>query len=488
VTRDNKVWFHRVGTPQSEDIPVFHRPDHPDWGYYPLVSDEGRYLLITAFRGVQMKTKVFLRDLWEPHAMAEELVGDFTSSFFFIGNDGPTLFFRTDLGATRGRVVAIDVRPGSTRELVEIIPQAEGTLRWISLVGNLIAARYLENVQRSVKFFDLRGSLVREAAFPQLGTASGFRGGRKDAETFYTFSGLVTPPSIYRYDLITGRSTLLRRAEVDFDPGRLEVKQVHYRSQDGTAIPMFLAHRKDLALDGTHPTLLYGYGGFGTPMLPTFSPDRVAWMEWGGVFAMPNLRGGSEFGSHWHEAGLKTKRQTVFDDFIAAARWLIDKKYTNPSKLAVKGSSNGGLLVGAVMTQRPDLFGACLVDAGVLDMLRFHLFTAGKLWTVEYGSVEREEEFRALHAYSPYHNIKPEGVYPPTLITAADTDERVVPLHSYKFAAALQHAQGGAGPILLRVERKGAHGASGFATKTMGEIADQYAFLVRNLGMELVRK
>ncbi|MGH7129893.1 MAG: prolyl oligopeptidase family serine peptidase, partial [Planctomycetaceae bacterium] len=320
--------------------------------------------------------------------------------------------------------------------------------------------------------------------FPGIGSASGFGGRRTYTETFYSFSSFATPPSIYHYDMISGKSTLLRRAKVDVDPENFEVKQIFYESRDGTRVPMFIAHKKGLELDGNNPTLLYGYGGFNISLTPGFSIGQLLWMRMGGVYAMPNLRGGGEYGEEWHEAGTKLNKQNVFDDFIAAAEWLIDHKYTRPEKLAIMGGSNGGLLVGAVMTQRPELFGAALPAVGVMDMLRFHKFTAGRYWVDDYGSAEDPEEFKALLAYSPYHNLDPAG-YPATLVTTADTDDRVVPGHSFKFAARLQEVHTGQAPVLIRIETRAGHGAGKPTAKIIEELADKYAFLVEVLDMTL---
>lgn len=358
-------------------------------------------------------------------------------------------------------------------------------MRDVSLVGNLFIVESLRDAKTHVSLFRPNGEFLRAIKFPGIGAASGFSGKRTDTETFYSFSSFDTPPSIYRYDLFTGESTLLRQAEVDFDPEIYEVKQVFYESKDGTRIPMFLAHKRGLTLDGNNPVLLYGYGGFNIPMTPGFSISRLAWMELGGVFAMPNLRGGGEYGEEWHKAGTKLNKQNVFDDFIAAAEWLIENRYTRPEKLAIQGGSNGGLLVGACMTQRPDLYGACLAAVGVFDMLRFHRFTAGRYWVDDFGSPDDPEEFEALLAYSPYHNVKEGTCYPPTLITTADTDDRVIPGHSFKFTAALQHAQGCGNPILIRIETRAGHGAGKPTSKIIEELTDQWAFLTKVLEMEL---
>ncbi|GIW79112.1 MAG: prolyl endopeptidase [Gemmatales bacterium] len=482
---NQKVYYHRIGTPQSEDVLVYYRPDHPEWGYSCDVTEDGRYLIITVWKGTDDKYRILYKDLTERYGMPVELINHFKNEYTFIGNDNSVFYFKTDLGAPRGRVIAIDIRRPERENWREVIPQSKDTLQGVSLVGNLFAAKYLKDASTQVKIFTTDGKFVREVEFPTLGTASGFGGRRSDTETFYSFSSFATPPTIYRYDLITGKSELFRRADVKFDPDEYEVKQVFYKSKDGTRVPMFLSHRKGIKLDGSNPTLLYGYGGFNIPLTPRFSISRLAWMEMGGVFAMANLRGGGEYGESWHKAGTRLQKQNVFDDFIAAAEWLIENKYTRPDKLAIQGGSNGGLLVGACMTQRPDLFGACLPAVGVMDMLRFHKFTAGRFWVDDYGSPDNPEEFKALYAYSPYHNLKKGTSYPATLITTADTDDRVVPGHSFKFAAALQYAHKGPKPVLIRIETRAGHGAGKPTAKVIEEIADQWAFLVKNLDMKI---
>ena len=481
---NQKVYYHRVGTPQSEDVLVYQRPDHPEWGFNVDVTEDGSYMVLTVWKGTDDKYRVLYRDLREPYAMPLDLVKTFENDYTFIGNDGTDFFFRTDLDAPRGRVVAINInRPDERRE---VIAQSDETLRGVGIVSNMFVASYLKDAKTQVKLFNLKGKFVREVQFPGIGSAGGFGGKQSDTETFYSFSSFATPPSIYRYDLITGKSELYRQAEVDFDPNRYVVKQVFYRSKDGTKVPMFVAHRKDLELDGTNPTLLYGYGGFNIPLTPGFSVTRLAWMEMGGVFAMANLRGGGEYGEKWHKAGTKLRKQNVFDDFIAAAEWLIANKYTTNKKLAIQGGSNGGLLVGACVTQRPDLYGAALPAVGVMDMLRFHKFTAGRYWVDDYGCADTDAaEFAALRAYSPYHNTKPGTKYPATLVTTADTDDRVVPGHSFKFAAALQAAQSGTAPTMIRIETRAGHGSGKPTAKIIEEAADLWAFLVKNLKMEI---
>ncbi|MFS8740745.1 prolyl oligopeptidase family serine peptidase [Synechococcus sp. WC10meta] len=477
-----KLYYHRLGTPQSEDPLVYHRPDQKEWGFAGGVTEDGNYLIISVWRGTDPKNLLFYKDLRDPNSPVVELIREFEAEYSFVGNDGSRFWLLTDLNAPRRRLVAIDLdNPGQVQE---VIPEAEETLQGVSLINNQFVAFYLKDAHTQIKTFALDGTYLGEIPLPGLGSASGFGGKRYDTETFYTFTSFTTPPTIYRYDFTTGRSTLFRQPQVDFDPQAYEVQQVFYPSKDGTRIPMFLVHRRGLARTGDHPTLLYGYGGFGISLTPSFSVGLVAWLEMGGVYAQPNLRGGGEYGEAWHQAGTKLNKQKVFDDFIAAAEWLVANGYTNPSKLAISGGSNGGLLVGACLTQRPDLFAAALPAVGVFDMLRFHKFTIGWAWISEYGSPEDPEEFKALYAYSPLHNLKPGTAYPATLITTADHDDRVVPAHSFKFAAALQAAQGGSQPILIRIDTKAGHGAGKPTTKLIEETADRWAFLVEVLGIQ----
>ena len=477
-----KLYYHRLGTPQSEDVLIYHRPDQKEWGFAGGVTEDGNYLIISVWRGTDPKNLLFYKDLRDPNSPVVELICEFQAEYSFVGNDGSRFWLLTDFQAPRRRLVALDLdNPG---HLQEVIPEAEETLQGVSLIHNQFVVFYLKDAHTQIKTFALDGTYLGEIPLPGLGSASGFAGKRYDTETFYTFTSFTTPPTIYRYDFTTGRSTLFRQPQVDFDPHAYEVQQVFYASKDGTRIPMFLVHRRGLARTGDHPTLLYGYGGFGISLTPSFSVGLVAWLEMGGVYAQPNLRGGGEYGEAWHQAGTKLNKQKVFDDFIAAAEWLVAHGYTNPSKLAIAGGSNGGLLVGACLTQRPDLFAAALPAVGVFDMLRFHKFTIGWAWVSEYGSPDNPEEFKALYAYSPLHNLKPGTAYPATLITTADHDDRVVPAHSFKFAAALQAAQGGSQPILIRIDTKAGHGAGKPTGKLIEETADRWAFLVQVLGIQ----
>lgn len=478
---NQKLYYHRLGTPQDHDVLVYKRPDHPEWTIQGSVTEDGRWLVITMQVGTDDRYRVTIKDLDEPFAMPLDLIENFDYEYSLVGNDGPVLYFKTDRDAPRGRVIAIDLRRPAVENWREIIPQSPDNLQGVSLVGNQFVATYLKDARTQVKMFAPDGMFIREVEFPTLGAASGFGGRRTDTETFYSFSSFATPPSVYRYDLLTGKSTLLRQAPVKFNPDEYTVEQVFFPSKDGTKIPMFLSYKKGMRQNGNNPTLLYGYGGFNIPLTPGFSVSRLAWMEQGGIYAQVNLRGGGEYGRDWHKAGTKLKKQNVFDDCISAAEWLIAQKYTKAEKLAVQGGSNGGLLVGAVMTQRPDLFGACLPAVGVMDMLRFHKFTAGRFWVDDYGSADNPEEFQALRAYSPYHNLKPGVRYPATLVTTADTDDRVVPGHSFKFAAQLQYSHVGSNPVLIRIETRAGHGAGTPTSKLIEKTADEWAFLLQSL-------
>jgi prolyl oligopeptidase len=476
-----KVYYHRMGSDQSEDRLVWEDPEHKEWRAVPHVTDDGEYLILTLEKGTDAKYRILYRPLGETDARPVHLVGEFDAEYDFIDNDGPIFWFKTNKDAARGKVVAIDTGHPQPQDWVTLIPEASETLEEVHLVADHFLAVYLKDAHSVVRVFDLKGRHVRDVELPGIGTAAGFGGKRKDRQTFYAFASFTTPSTIYRYDVAAGKSTVWRRPELRFDPGDYETTQVFYESKDGTKIPMFLSHKRGLKRDGTNPTLLYGYGGFNISLTPSFSPSVLAWMEMGGLYALPNLRGGGEYGEDWHQAGTKLKKQNVFDDFIAAAHWLIAGRYTSSSKLAISGGSNGGLLVGACLAQRPELFGAALPAVGVMDMLRFHKFTIGWAWVDDFGSSEDKEQFEALVAYSPLHSIRPGTCYPPTLITTADHDDRVVPAHSFKFAAALQAAQSCDKPVLIRIETKAGHGAGKPTTKLIEEAADKWAFLVKVL-------
>ncbi|MEM0896743.1 MAG: prolyl oligopeptidase family serine peptidase [Verrucomicrobiota bacterium] len=477
-----KVFYHRLGTPQTEDELIYERKDEAEWGFNAYATDDGNYLLIYVRSGAGGKNAIFSRDLRKEGAEVVELLPDFDARYSVVGNEGSLFWIRTDLDAPRGRLIAIDLEKPARENWKSIIPESKDTLRSVRLVGGQFVAVYMKDAHSAVKRVALDGKVLGEIALPGIGTAGGFGGKRHHRETFYSFSSFTAPSTIYRYDFDKNESTLFRAPDLKFDPASFETRQVFYRSKDGTKVPMFIVHRKGLELAGRNPTLLYAYGGFNISILPRFSSSIIAWLEMGGVYAVPNLRGGGEYGEEWHQAGMKENKQNVFDDFIAAAEWLIANEYTSSEKLAISGGSNGGLLVGACMAQRPELFAACLPAVGVMDMLRFHKFTIGWAWTKEYGDPDDPEEFKPLYAYSPLHNLK-EGVkYPSTMVTTADHDDRVVPAHSFKFAAELQTVHAGENPVLIRIETKAGHGAGKPTSKRIAEAADKWAFLVKELG------
>ncbi|HVE79183.1 MAG TPA: prolyl oligopeptidase family serine peptidase [Gemmatimonadaceae bacterium] len=488
VTRAQRVYYHRLGQPQSQDRLIFDSPDHPDWLFDVEVTDDGLYAIITAAAGTDDRDRVYFIDLDRPgrprvDAPVVTIIGEALASFAFVDNAGPYFYFVTDHGAPHGRIVAIDINSSREASWRTIVPEGQDVLRAAYTAGNLIVAHYLHDARSTLRLFTPVGTAVGEIALPGPGTVTAVSARATDTDFFYGFASYLSPPTVYRYDVRRGRGAVHRAPQLPLDLSRYETRQLFYRSKDGTRVPLFVTARRGIPLDGSNPTLLYAYGGFNSPMTPAYSPATVAWLDLGGVYAVAAVRGGGEYGSEWHEAGMLDRKQNVFDDFIAAAEYLVAQHYTSPAKLAIEGRSNGGLLVGAVMTQRPELFGAALPGVGVMDMLRFHKFTIGWAWTAEYGSPDDSAQFRVLRGYSPLHNLRPGTRYPATLITTADHDDRVVPAHSLKFAAALQRAQEGDAPILLRVETRAGHGAGKPTTKQIDEAADRLTFLVRALGV-----
>jgi len=482
ASRFPKIYFHKLGTPQSEDQLIYERPDDGELFLGGFVTEDGKWLVVSVVKGTQRMNEVHFKDLSKPDSPLVPLISDRANSWSFVGNDGPVFYLRTDKDAERGKLVSVNVL-ARTRVWKEIIPQADETLGGVQMINDQFVANYLKDAYTQIKIYDKDGKHVRDVELPGIGSAGGFGGRQKDTETFYTYSSYNAPPTIYRYDMKTGKSTLFRQAKVKFNPNDFEVKQVFFNSKGGTKVPMFVIHKKGIKLDGSNPTLLYGYGGFNISQTPGFSVTRLPWLEMGGVYAVANIRGGAEYGKSWWANGARLKKQNTFDDFIAAGEWLIANNYTSNKKLAIQGGSNGGLLVGAVLNQRPDLFGAALPAVGVMDMVRFTEFTVGAAWKSDYGDPKDPADFKVLYAYSPLHNIKPGTRYPATLITTADTDDRVFPAHSFKYAAALQAAQAGDAPVLIRIETKAGHGAGKPTAKIIEEQADIYGFLVKNLGM-----
>ena len=504
VNENQKLYYHQIGTPQSKDILVYERPDNPKMGFGTAINDAGDTLFLYISEGTDNKNRLYHKRLDNPDAPFVTLFDEGDAAYWFLGDKrvkddrnfiakavnkksappSRRYWIYTNKDAPKGRVIAIDPDHPQESHWTEVIPESAHVLASISLTGNRLIAKYLVDARYEVVVYDLNGNKVSTVPLPGIGSAWGFSGKGNDPETFFAFSGFSTPTRIYKYNTMSGEAQVWREPKVDFDPEAFETKQVFYSSKDGTKVPMFIMHKKGLTLDGTNPTVLYGYGGFNISLTPSFSISRVVWMEQGGVYAIANLRGGGEYGEAWHKAGTKENKQNVFDDFIAAGQWLIDNQYTSSKRLGIMGGSNGGLLVGAAITQRPDLFGAAIPAVGVLDMLRYHKFTIGWAWADDYGTSEDPEMFKVLKGYSPLHNIKEGTAYPPTMIVTADHDDRVVPAHSYKFAAELQRAQTGPNPALIRIETRAGHGGGMPVSMRMDLIADEWAFMIRALDAE----
>lgn len=484
---NHKLYFHQLGTPQSQDKLIYERADQKEWLLNAQVTDDGRYLIINVQRGTDPKNRVFFKNLVDPKSNVVELLDQADAEYTFVDNDGPVFDFKTDLNAPLGRIISINTCKPLPAKIDELVPESKDKLEAVSSVGDRFVALYLKDAHSAVKLFKRDGSPDGELQLPGLGTAGGFTGKKKDKETFYSFTSYTTPTEIFRYDFDKRASEPLFKPKVKFNPDDFTTDQVFYKSADGTKVPMFISYKKGMKRDGQNPTYLYGYGGFDISSTPAFNPANLVWMEMGGIYAVANLRGGGEYGEKWHEAGELHVKQNVFDDFIAAGQYLVDNKYTSTPKLAIGGGSNGGLLVGACMTQRPDLFGAALPAVGVMDMLRFEKFTIGWAWTSDYGSAQKAEDFPFLYAYSPLHHIAKGCCYPPTLITTADHDDRVVPAHSFKFAATIQAAQGCDKPTLIRIETKAGHGAGKPTAKIIEETADKWAFLVKELAVKVAK-
>lgn len=479
-----KIYFHEIGKPQSEDLLVYERPNQPKQGLYAWITEDGKYLLIQVSQGTDTKNGLFYKDLSNPASKVIELLSDFNASYDFITNLGSKFIIRTDLNAPKQKVISIDINEPLSDRWQTIIPESTETLRSVSHIGGLFIANYLKDARTEIRRFKTDGNSLPPVKLPGLGTATGFGGKSDQNETFYYFTSFTSPGAVYRYDVTKNASTLLKAPQTQFNRDHYEARQIFATSRDGTKIPMFIVSKKNLKLDGNNPTLLYAYGGFNISLRPSYSPATIAWLDLGGIYVMANLRGGGEYGEEWHEAGMKLKKQNVFDDFIACAEHLISNKFTSSKKLSIAGGSNGGLLVGACMVQRPELYGACLPAVGVMDMLRFHKFTIGWAWQAEYGKPDDPKDFKNLLNYSPYHNLKPNN-YPATMVITSDHDDRVVPSHSYKFAAALQSAQNDSAPTLIRIESKAGHGAGTPTSKRIEAIVDKYAFLAKALGFEI---
>ena len=485
---DCKVYFHKIGTPEATDVVVYERPDQPTWQFELEATDDGRYLVITVGDGEvgdRMEEQIVYFDLAGGNKKPIALIDRFEADYAFLGNEGPLFFLRTTLAAPKKKIIAIDTRKPARENWKDIVPEGTNAIDSAALVGHQIIVTTLADAHSASTCYDLKGKKLRDVALPGLGSVDGFDGPPDARETFYSFMSFTVPGSIYRFDLATGASRPWKEPTVAFDRTAFETKQVFYSSKDGTKIPMFVTAKKGIALDGKNPTLLTGYGFGGVPLPPYFDPAMIAWLERGGVLALANIRGGGEYGEAWHRASMREHRQVGLDDFIAAGEWLIGSRYTSTAHFGIFGRSGGGMLVGSVLMQRPDLFGAAAPMSGVLDLLRFQLFGEGAGWQGDMGSPDNPNEFRAIYAYSPLHNVRAGTRYPATFIVTADHDVRVAPLHSYKFAAALQSAQAGEAPILLRVDTKTGHGTGPMLTQKIDQKTEMLAFFARNLGLEL---
>ncbi len=481
TNENQRLYFHKLGDDQSSDTLILERPDHPKWGFSPEVTDDGRYLVIQNWKGSEPKAQIFVKDLRQGDAPVRPLITGFDAEYEWVASRGDTLYFVTDNEAPKRRLIALQADNSDRDAWQEVIAETDDVLESVSLFGEIFYSSWLKDARGKVTRHSIDGSPTGEVELPGVGTVFGFEGPQDAEETFFGFTNYVTPTSIYRVELPSGDVSLWRRPEVALDVEDFVTEQLFCKSKDGTTVPIIVTRKKTSKLNGSNRTLLYGYGGFNISITPSFSPATAAWIDGGGIYAVANLRGGGEYGRQWHEDGMRLKKQNVFDDCIAAAEYLVEKKYTEPERLALQGRSNGGLLVGAVMTQRPDLFGACLPAVGVMDMLRYHKFTIGWAWATEFGSSDEEDQIDNLLSYSPLHNLKPGTCYPATLVTTADRDDRVVPGHSFKFAAALQEAQGCEHPTLIRIETRAGHGAGTPVSKRIDEYADVWAFLIENL-------
>lgn len=483
LNENHSVYFHKLGTPQSEDVLIHATPDKPKLNNSAVVTDDGQYLLVVSSEGTDERYGLTLHPLGKAGARPITLVDDFANNWEYVTNEGTRFTFVTNKGAPRGRIVSMDIKKPAA--LTQLVGENEATLVGASRVGNRLILSYLGDAKSEARMVALDGKPVANIRLADIGAAKGFGGKSSDPETFYEFSSYARPTTIYRFDTATGKSEIFAEPKLTFQPAEFSVEQRFYKSKDGTEVPMFLVMKKGLDRAKGSPTLLYGYGGFNVSMTPAFSPTRLAWVDKGGVLAIANLRGGGEYGKAWHDAGRLGKKQNVFDDFIAAGEYLIAQGIAGKGQIAIEGGSNGGLLVGAVTNQRPDLFAAALPAVGVMDMLRFDRFTAGRYWVDDYGYPSKEGDFKTLLAYSPYHNIKDGTAYPAVLVTTADTDDRVVPGHSFKYTAALQHAKAGDKPHLIRVETRAGHGSGKPTDKIIAEAADKYAFAAKWTGLNV---
>lgn len=485
-----KIYYHKVGTDQSEDQLIYSNPENPENRFGASVSEDERFLFIYSYTGTS-GNELYVKDLSKPNGGFNPIVTGFDNDHYIVDNDGDDLLIHTNLNAPNNRIVRVNYKNPNSENWVDMIPETENVMT-ASKAGENIFTSYLIDAKTAIKQFDYQGNLIRDVELPGIGTASGFGGSMEDEELFYNFTSFTVPSSVYRYNIASGESALHRRPELDFNPDEYETKQIFYSSKDGTKVPMFIVHKKEIELNGKNPTWLYSYGGFNISLRPSFSTSRLVWLENGGVFAMPNIRGGGEYGEEWHKAGTKLQKINVFEDFIAAGEYLINEGYTSSEYLALQGGSNGGLLVGATINMRPDLAKVAFPMVGVMDMLRYQNFTIGRAWSADYGTSEDSEEmFNYLYSYSPVHNIDSDATYPAVMVTTADHDDRVVPAHSFKYAATLQEKNpDNPNPLLIRIETKAGHGAGMSTEKRIELMADMYSYAWYNMGVipELARK
>lgn len=479
----HKVYYHKVGTPQSQDQLVYEDKQHALRNFYGQTTDDERFLILNASEGASGANALYYKDLSKLNSTIQPIVENFENQYSVIDNMGDQLLVMTNKDAPRYKLVLINPEKPQEQNWKTIVPQSENVIESVSSVGGKLIVSYMKDASSQVVVFDQSGKQLNSVTLPGIGTVSGFDGDKDAKEVFFTFTSFTAPPTIYRYDVPNNKVSLFRETDVNVDTDAFETKQVFYTSKDGTKVPMFITHKKGLKLDGTNPTYLYAYGGFNISMTPGFSISNMLWLENGGVYAMPNLRGGGEYGEEWHKAGMTPNKQNVFDDFIAAAEYLIQEGYTSSEKLAVSGGSNGGLLVGAFMTQRPELAKVAIPAVGVMDMLRFHKFTIGWAWVPEYGSSDNEAQFKNLYTFSPLHNLKESIKYPATLVKTADHDDRVVPAHSFKFISELQEKGAPGNPYLIRVDVRAGHGAGKPTSLLIQEAADTWAFIYQNMGI-----
>ncbi len=478
-----KLYYHKIGAPQSEDVLVLEDKEHPKYGFDGYVTEDEKYLIISVWQGSSDHNGIYYKDLSSENSPIVKLFDKFDAEYSFVDNVGDKFLFRTNKNAPNYKLISVDPKNPAEKNWRVVIPETENPIRSVSYIDGKLIVSYLKDANTRVYVYSVAGEKLHEIELPGIGTAYGFDGNRNDKEVFYTFTSFTYPPTIYKYNVEENKSELFRKSNVKFNPSDYETKQIFYESKDGTKVPMFITYKKGIKLDGTNPTLLYAYGGFNISLTPSFSITRIYWLEQGGVYALANIRGGGEYGEKWHKAAMKSKRQNAYDDFIAAGEYLIKHGYTSSERLAIMGGSNGGLLMGVIINQRPDLAKVAIPMVGVMDLLRFQKFTIGWAWVPEYGSSENEEEFKYLYKISPYHNLKKGVKYPAVLVTTADHDDRVFPAHSFKYAARLQEFNGGDNPTLIRIETKVGHGAGTNVKKTIDLFTDIYAFIFYNMGI-----